>query len=259
VSFFNLGFGTEMPVSLEERMFKETGIRMTVSFPLPKALFDHTSRRFPTFNMGIPDQYRADVFEQELRERWESSREPFPQLLTMVLPNDHLTDPKPEYGYPQKASYMADNDYALGRVVQTLSRSRWWSETLIVVVEDDPQGGRDHVDAHRSILMLIGPHVRRGYVSPTLASFGSVMRLIFTVLGLPPLNQFDAAASLPLDVFGRSLDLAPYSARPPDRALFDPATAPKPSDPAFDWHSLAESPVMDDPDDMRREFKKPRH
>jgi hypothetical protein len=259
VSFFNLGFGTEMPVSLEERMFKETGIRMTVSFPLPKALFDHTSRRFPTFNMAIPDQYRADVFEQELRERWESSREPFPQLLTMVLPNDHLTDPKPEYGYPQKASYMADNDYALGRVVQTLSRSRWWSETLIVVVEDDPQGGRDHVDAHRSILMLIGPHVRRGYVSPTLASFGSVMRLIFTVLGLPPLNQFDAAASLPLDLFSRSLDLAPYSARPPDRALFDPAAAPKPSDPAFDWHSLAGSPVMDDPDDMRREFKKPRH
>jgi hypothetical protein len=259
VSFFNLGFGTEMPVSLEERMFKETGIRMTVSFPLPKALFDHTSRRFPTFNMAIPDQYRADVFEQELRERWESSREPFPQLLTMVLPNDHLTDPKPEYGYPQKASYMADNDYALGRVVQTLSRSRWWSETLIVVVEDDPQGGRDHVDAHRSILMLIGPHVRRGYVSPTLASFGSVMRLIFTVLGLPPLNQFDAAASLPLDPFSRSLDLAPYSARPPDRALFDPAAAPKPSDRAFDWHSLAESPVMDDPDDMRREFKKPRH
>jgi DNA-binding beta-propeller fold protein YncE len=256
VSFFNLGFGTEMPVSLEERMFKETGIRMTVSFPLPKPLFDHSSRRFPTFNMRIPDQYRADVFEQELRERWESNREPFPQLLTMVLPNDHLTDPKPEYGYPQRASYMADNDLALGRVIQTLSHSRWWSETLVIVVEDDPQGGRDHVDAHRSILMLIGPHVRRGYVSPTLASFGSVMRLIFSVLGLPPLNQFDAAASLPLDVFGAALDVEPYTARPSDRALFDPATAPKPSDPAFDWHSLTESPVMDDPDDMRRGFRR---
>jgi hypothetical protein len=140
VSFFNLGFGTEMPVSLEERLFRETGIRMTVSFPLPKPLFDRTSRRFPTFNMAIPDQYRADVFEQELRERWESGREPFPALLTMVLPQDHLTDPKPEYGYPQKASYMADNDLALGRVIETLSRSRWWSETLVVVVEDDPQG-----------------------------------------------------------------------------------------------------------------------
>ena len=256
VSFFNLGFGTEMPVSLEERMFKETGIRMTVSFPLPKALFDRTSRRFPTFNMAIPDQYRADVFEQELRERWESGREPFPALLTMVLTQDHLTDPKPEYGYPAKASYMADNDLALGRVIETLSRSRWWSETLVVVVEDDPQGGRDHVDAHRSILMLVGPHVRRGYVLPTLASFGSIMRLIFTVLGLPPLNQFDAAATLPLDFVGTSLDLEPYAARPSDPALFDPLKAPKPSDAAFDWRALAGSPVMDDPDDMRRGFRK---
>jgi hypothetical protein len=206
--------------------------------------------------MRIPDQYRADVFEEELRERWASGREPFPQVLTMVLPNDHLTDPKPEYGYPQKASYMADNDLALGRVVQTLSHTRWWNETLVIVVEDDPQGGRDHVDAHRSILMLIGPHVRRGYVSPTLASFGSVMKLIFTVLGLPPLNEFDAAASLPLDVFGAALDLDPYAARPVDRALFDPATARKPSDPAFDWHSLAQSPVMDEPADMRRGYRR---
>jgi YVTN family beta-propeller protein len=256
VSFFNLGFGDEMPVSLEERAFKDTGIRMTVSFPLPKPLFDRTSQRYPTFNMRIPDQYRADVFEQELGERWESGKEPFPQLLTMVLPNDHLTDPKPEYGYPQKASYMADNDLALGRVVQRLSHSRWWPETLVIVVEDDPQGGRDHVDAHRSILMLIGPHVRRGYVSPTLASFGSVMRIIFDLLGLPPLNHFDAAASLPLDAFGDALDLEPYTARPPDRALFDPAAAPKPSDPRFNWSSLAQSPVMDDPDDMRRGFKR---
>jgi hypothetical protein len=80
------------------------------------------------------------------------------------------------------------------------------------------------------------------------------MRLIFTLLGLPPLNQFDAAASLPLDMFGTSLDLEPYTPLLPDRALFDPATAPKPSDPGFDWHSLTESPVMDDPDDMRRGF-----
>src|SRR5207244_13346797 len=68
-------------------------IRMTVSFPLPKPLFDHTSRVYPTFNMAIPDQYRVDVFERELRERWESGREPFPQLVTMVLPQDHLTEP----------------------------------------------------------------------------------------------------------------------------------------------------------------------
>ena len=206
VSFYNFGFGTEMPGSLERQMFKETGIRMTVSFPLPKPLLDHTSRNYPTFNMAIPDQYRVDVFEQELRERWESGREPFPQLLTMVLPQDHLTDEHPADGYPFRESYMADNDLALGRLMQTLSHSRWWPEMLVIVAEDDPQGGRDHVDAHRSILMFAGPHVRRGYVSPTLASMGSIMKVIFLVLGVPPLNQFDATASLPLDVFSLTPD-----------------------------------------------------
>jgi DNA-binding beta-propeller fold protein YncE len=252
VSFYNFGFGTEMPASLEEQMFKETGIRMSVSFPLPKPLFDRTSRTFPTFNMAIPDQYRVDMFERELRDRWESGREMFPRLVTMVLPQDHLTGPHPADGYPFRESYMADNDLALGRVMQTLSHSRWWPEMLVIVAEDDPQGGRDHVDAHRSILMLAGPHVRRGYVSQTLASFGSIMRLMFLAFGIPSLNQFDAAASLPLDFFAPSPDLAPYSAVPVDRRLFDPAAALKPFDRRFNWKGLAASPVMDDPEDMRR-------
>ncbi len=201
VPFFNFGFGTEMPATLEEQAFKETGIRMAVSFPLPTPLFDRTSRTFATFNMAIPDQYRMDMFEEELRDRWLSGKEPFPRLITLVLPNDHLTDEHPADGYPFVESYMADNDLALGRLVQTLSRTPWWKDMLVIVTEDDPQGGRDHVEAHRSVLMLIGPHVKRGYVSHTLADFGSLMRLIFTVLGVPPLNQFDATAPLPLDMF----------------------------------------------------------
>ena len=259
VSFYNFGFGTEMPASLERQMFKETGIRMTVSFPLPKPLFDRTSRVYPTFNMAIPDQYRADIFEQELRERWESGKEPFPQLVTMVLPQDHLTDEHPADGYPFRESYMADNDLALGRVMQTLSHSRWWPQMLVIVAEDDPQGGRDHIDAHRSILMLAGPYVRRGYVSPTLASFGSIMKMMFLVLGVPPLNQFDAAASLPLDVFSRAPDAAVYNATRVDPRLFDPDAALKPFDRRFNWKGLAASPAMDDPDDMRRELPRQRH
>ena len=132
-----------------------------------------------------------------------------------------------------------------------------WPEMLVVVTEDDPQGGRDHVDAHRSVLMLAGPHVRKGYVSKTLASFGSVMRLIFGVLGVPPLNQFDATASLPDDMFSASPDLAPYDALVPDRRLFDPDAALKPFGRGFDWRALAASPVMDDPDDMRRQLPPP--
>ncbi|HOG27813.1 MAG TPA: alkaline phosphatase family protein [Vicinamibacterales bacterium] len=258
VPFFNFGFGTEMPASIAQQAFKETGIRMAVSFPLPKPLFDRTSRKYATFNMAIPDQYRMDMFEEELRDRWLSGKEAFPRLVTLVLPNDHLTEEHPADGYPFVESYMADNDLALGRLIHTLSRTPWWENMLVIVTEDDPQGGRDHVEAHRSILMLIGPHVRRGYVSHTLADFGSIMRLIFTVLGLPPLNQFDAVAPLPLDLFavGRS-DASPYTARPPDARIFNPDEAFKPFDRRFNWQRLAGSPRMDDPDDMLRPFREP--
>jgi YVTN family beta-propeller protein len=254
VSFFNFGFGAEMPAALEEQAFKETGNRMAVSFPLPKPLFDRSSRTFAAFNMAIPDQYRMDMFEAELAERWSSGREPFPRLITVALPNDHLTSEHPADGYPFAESYMADNDLALGRLVQTLSRTRWWKDTLIIVTEDDPQGGRDHVEAHRSLVMFIGPHVKRGYVSHVLADFGSLMKLMFRLLGVPPLNQFDATASLPLDMFTDMPDLTPYRARAIDRRLFDPDLAFKPFDRRFDWTELARSPRVDDPSDMRRGF-----
>jgi len=255
VGFFNFGLGTEMPATIEDELQRQTGIRMAVSYPLPAPLFERTSRRYPTFNMAIPDQYRMDVFEAELAERWLSGREPFPRLVTLVLPNDHLTGERPEAGYPFRASYMADNDLALGRLVETLSHTPFWDEMLIVIVEDDPQGGQDHVDAHRSVLMLAGPWVRRGYVSHTLASFGSVMRLIFTILDLPPLNQFDGTATLPRDLFRTRPDSAPYTQRPIDPRLFAPAAAAAPFDRGFDWAALAASPVMDDPDDMRRGYE----
>jgi YVTN family beta-propeller protein len=254
IPFFNFGFGTEMPMSMEEQIHKNTGVQMSVSFPLPKPLFDHTSRRYPTFNMNIPDQYRADIFEEEYRERWASAKEPFPRLITMVLPNDHMAGERPEAGYPFSESYVADNDLALGRVVHLLSRTPYWKNMLIIVTEDDPQGGRDHVDAHRSILLLIGPHVRRNHVSSDLMNFGSILKMIFTLLDLPYLNQFDAAASLPRDFFADQPDFTPYTMLPVDPRIFDPDQALKPFDRGFDWKSLLESPEMDDPDDMRAGF-----
>jgi DNA-binding beta-propeller fold protein YncE len=254
VSFFNFGFGAEMPQSIEEQMHRETGIRMSVSFPLPKPLLDRSSRKYPTYNMAIPDQYRMDMFEEELRDRWESGKEAFPSLVTIVLPNDHMTSEHPDDGYPFRESYVADNDLALGRLVERLSHSRWWNEMLIIVTEDDPQGGTDSVDAHRSVLMFMSPWVRRGYVSPVLASFGSLMRLQFTLLGLPPLNQFDGAATLVDDVFTDTPDITPYRARPVDPRLFDPAAAFKPFDRRFNWKAMVESPIMDDPEDMRRDL-----
>ncbi len=255
VPFFNFGFGTEMPASIEEQIHKYTGIHMSVSFPLPKPLFDNTSRKYATYNMAIPDQFRVDMFEEEFRDKWESGKEPFPRLITMVLPNDHLTKEHPADGYPFRESYMGDNDLALGRVIQKLSHSRWWKEMLVIVTEDDPQGGRDHVDAHRSILMMIGPYAKHGYVSHTLANFGSIIKTIFTLLDVPYLNQFDAAASLPQDFFTDRPDFTPYALRLVDKRLFDPDTAFKPFDRRFNWKALLESPRMDDLDDMRRNFE----
>jgi YVTN family beta-propeller protein len=256
VPFWNFGFGTELPATLEERFCLETGIRMAVSFPLPKPLFDRTSRTYPTYNMAIPDQYRADMFEEEFAARWANGKEEFPRLITLVLTQDHMTDPHPADGYPYEESYMADNDLALGRLVRTLSRSRWWKEMLVIVVEDDPQGGRDHLEAHRSVLMFISPWAKRGYVSHTLVDFGSVMKTIFNLLDLPPLNQFDAAASLPSDAFASQPDYEPYSVLVPDRRLFDPDLAFKPFDRRFNWKGIGQSPVMDDPEDMRKKFEK---
>ncbi len=255
IPFFNFGFGLEMPAALEEQVHKYTGIHMSVSFPLPKPLFDHTSRKFATFNMAIPDQFRVDMFEEELRGRWLSGKEPFPRLITMVLPNDHLTSEHPSDGYPFRESYMGDNDLALGRVIQTLSRTPYWKDMLVIVTEDDPQGGRDHVDAHRSVLMMIGPYVKKGYVSHTLASFGSIMKMIFTLLDLPYLNQFDAAASLPRDFFTDEPDYATYRVRPVDKRLFNPDAAFKPFDRRFNWKAVLESDQIDNLEDMRGYYR----
>lgn len=256
IPFFNFGFGTEMPAAFEEQVHKYTGIHMNVSFPLPKPLFEHTSRKFATFNMAIPDQFRVDMFEEELREKWLSGKESFPRLITMVLPNDHLTREHPADGYSFRESYMADNDLALGRVIQTLSHIPYWKSMLVIVTEDDPQGGRDHVDAHRSVLMMIGPYVKKGYVSHGHASFGSIIKMIFTLLDLPYLNQFDAAASLPPDFFTNDPDYAPYKVRPVDRRLFDPDVAFKPFDRRFNWKGVLESDQMDKLEDMRGYFDK---
>lgn len=254
VSFFNFGFGTEMPQAIEEQIHKYTGVKMSVSFPLPKPLFDNTSRRFATYNTSIPDQFRVDMFEQDMAEKWESGKEPFPSLITMVLPNDHMSGERPEAGYPYRESYVADNDVALGRVVQKLSHSKWWPEMLIIVVEDDSQGGPDHAEAHRSLFLLISPHVKKNYVSHRLLNFGSAIKLIFTILDMPYLNQFDATAGLPRDMFTLNPDFAPYDLVQSDLRLFDPAKALKPFDRGFDWKALLKSPKMDNLADMRRGF-----
>ncbi len=252
VEFYNFGLGFEFSASAEEQWHKFSGVKMGVLFPMPKPLWERTSRKFATFNTSVPDQFRIDMFEEELKEKWLSGKEEFPPLITMMIPNDHGSGERPQDGYPFLESYMADNDLAVGRVLQILSRTPWWKEMLIMITEDDAQSGVDHVDAHRSLLLVIGPYVKRGNVSHTHANFGAILKTIYLILNVKPLNQFDAAASLLQDFFTDKPDFTPYVAEMVDKRIFDPQKALDPYDVDFRWESLKESPQIDNEDDFRK-------
>jgi hypothetical protein len=128
------------------------------------------------------------------------------------LPNDHTAGTSPGKKTPR--AMVADNDLALGRVLEGLSHSRFWPTMAVFVVEDDAQNGPDHVDAHRAVALVAGPHVRRGAVVSTQYSTCSVLRTIELILGLPPMSQFDAAARPMWDCFRAEADPRPYAALP---------------------------------------------
>lgn len=251
IDFFNFGLGFEFAPGFETEEFRYTGIRLPINYPMPGPLRDRTSRRYATYNMAIPDQFRMDMFIEEFESRWSEEGQPMPQVLTVLLPNDHGAGERPDAGYPFFESYMADNDLALGRLVQFLSGTPYWKDMAIVVTEDDPQGGVDHVDAHRSVLMVISPWVKPGYVSSVHYSFGSIWKTVWHLLGLPYLNQYDATATDMADFFASEPDTTTYHAILPDPGLFDPQQALDPFDADFDWSALGESPGMDDVETMK--------
>jgi YVTN family beta-propeller protein len=222
ISFRNYGEGLELPGDDEEPDMEPTGVREGVNVPMPEPLFENTSRIYPDFNTAISDQYRLQQFMREWRDRYESGREPLPQFISMWLPQDHTDDPRPSEGYLFRASYVADNDLALGKLVQVFSHSRYWRDMAIFVTEDDAQSGTDHVDAHRSILLVISPYSRRG-VSHVHTDFMSILKTFDLIFDLPYLNQYDAAATDLSDRFTAVPDFAPYDALPSDRRVFDPA------------------------------------
>jgi YVTN family beta-propeller protein len=250
IDFYNFGFSIEFEPSFDNPSFKYTGVRQFANFPLPAPLYNRTSRDYPTFNMAIPDQFRVSQFIREFNRKWVGEGKELPQVLTVILPNDHTADERPEAGYPYRESYMVDNDLAVGRIVEFLSHTPYWKNMAIFITEDDAQNGVDHVDAHRSILMVISPYAKRDYVSSVHYSFGSIFKTFWNILGLPYLNQYDAGATDLSDMFTDAPDFTPYSALPPDTRIFDPQKALTPYDENFDWDALKESPVLDDPADM---------
>lgn len=259
VDYFNFGLSIQFATPVEDAVrFKYTGTTHVINYPTPAELAEHTSRVFATYNTSIPDQFRVDMFIKEYNERWAGEGKAFPSFVTVYLPNDHGAGERPRDGYPFRESYMADNDLALGRLVEFLSRTPYWKDMAVIVTEDDPQNGVDHVDAHRSVLMVISPWSKKGWVSHVHTSFGSIIKTVWHVLGLPFLNQYDGGAADLADMFGAQPDGSPYAALPVDPRIFDPQKALDPLDEKFNWKALRESPVLDDPETIRNWMKEDR-
>ncbi|MEO6809687.1 MAG: bifunctional YncE family protein/alkaline phosphatase family protein [Isosphaeraceae bacterium] len=171
-----------------------------------ETLKGHFDPKFRGFDMNYPDQKRADRFLEELKGFEETGE--MPRLIILRLPNDHTAGTSP--GKPTTTAYVADNDLALGRIVEALSKSRFWKELAIFVVEDDAQNGSDHVDAHRTVALAISPYIKRKSVDSTMYSTSSMLRTIELILGLDPMSQFDAAARPMWASFTAEPDLTPY-------------------------------------------------
>ncbi len=253
VSFYNFGEANETGHVREEWLDTATGAAHGVMVPMQKALFSRTSHNYAGFNTNIPDQFRMDQFEAEFTKMWMKGKEKMPALITMQVPNDHGADPRPKDGYPYLESYEADNDLAVGRILHFLSRTPYWKSTLVIITEDDAQGGVDHTDAHRSVLMLAGPYVKHGYVSHEHANFGSILKTIYNILGVPYVNQYDVTANPLADFFTSKPDFSNYTLEPSDKRVFDPSVAMKRYNRDIDWKKIMQGPEMDDPDDMRRQ------
>ncbi|HEX6813424.1 MAG TPA: bifunctional YncE family protein/alkaline phosphatase family protein [Planctomycetota bacterium] len=162
------------------------------------------------WNMSVPDQYRADFILRELAEFERQGS--FPQLVLICLPNDHTSGTKK--GCPTPAACIADNDLAFGRIVEALSHSRFWREMVVLGIEDDPQNGWDHVSGYRTTCYVASPYCRRGAVVSTQYNTTSILRTIEQILGIPPMNVFDAAATPMFDCFTETPDMTPFVALP---------------------------------------------
>jgi YVTN family beta-propeller protein len=171
-----------------------------------KALEGHFDPLYRAFDLDYSDQRRADRFIEELH-RFETEGK-LPGLSIVWLPNDHTSGTS--VGKPTPAAYVADNDLALGRIVEAVSHSKFWKDTAIFVLEDDAQNGPDHVDAHRSTAYVISPYTKHRAVDSNMYSTSSMLRTMELILGLKPMTQFDAAALPMYASFQAKADLTPY-------------------------------------------------
>ncbi len=166
--------------------------------------------QYPNSTTSIPDQIRAEVFLRELAA-WEKSGKA-PNLAVIHLNNDHTSGTRP--GFPTPRAMVADNDLALGRIVEAISKGRFWPRSVILVVEDDAQDGIDHVDGHRTIALAIGPYIRRNAVDSNHYNHTSMVRTIQEIFRIPPRTRFLMSARPMSSVFTTEPDFTPYQCLP---------------------------------------------
>jgi DNA-binding beta-propeller fold protein YncE len=188
--------------------------------PTKANLRDHFDELYPDFNTDYPDQLRVDEFMNEFtafvraRQENEDARFQLPQFVLLYLPDDHTGGTRPDHPRPQAS--VADNDLALGRVVEAVSHSPYWDDTAIMVLEDDAQDGADHVDAHRSTAFVISKYspgsADQPYVEHRFYTTVNMVHTLETLLGLPPMNVNDAYAPLMTQLFSGAGNQPPYKA-----------------------------------------------
>ena len=194
------------------KQFKEGRWReASASRPAVPALAKLVVTDYPTSTMNITDQIRAEAFLAEI-QKWEKAGSA-PELAVVTMTSDHTMGKSPEFPTPQ--AMVADNDLALGRMIEALSKSRFWAQSLVLVTEDDAQDGVDHVDGHRTLCLAIGPHVRRGALDSTNYNHTSLIRTMQEIFRIPPRTRFLATARPMTSIFQAKPDLTPYKALQP--------------------------------------------
>ncbi len=169
------------------------------------------SQTYPSYgNHDFTDAMRADALIKEIKDYESMPGDKLPELMIVALPNDHTAGMRP--GYPTPKAMIADNDYALGRIVEAFTKSRFWNNTVIFVVEDDSQNGWDHVSAYRTVALVLSPYSRLKTTNHTYYTQPSMVRTIEQILGLKPMNIQDAIANTMSNCFGKTADLTPFKA-----------------------------------------------
>jgi len=174
------------------------------------SLMPHDCTNTVGFDMNVSDQFRTAEFLKEFREYERNDN--FPNFIIFLLSSDHTSGTRP--GSPTPAAMVADNDLAFGKIVEAISHSKYWKDTCIFAVEDDPQAGWDHVSGYRTTAYVASAYTKRGAVISTQYNQTSLLRTMELMLGLPPMNQLDATGTPMSDCFTNVADLRPFTAVP---------------------------------------------